>query len=349
MAGPSFVQQAITKSASNITVTLSAYVHAGTLGNYFAMSMLGAAGGNSADVCFNLATGSISLAATPSGGFSNATATISATSQVGLYRCTLTATTDTNATLYLLFSSSSVSQAASGTGSANSTNIYLWGAQLEPGSVAGTYIATTFVADYGIWSGVNGLPVFPYLPGQAIALKKAPLFATKTKRAASGRERRTALWPYPLWQFELSYEVVRHRPANDELATLWEFFNAAQGQYGSWLLLDPSDNYDSGVQFATGDGVSRSFQLARTLNSAIEPVYAVYAPTILDNGAAAGSYAIGANGVVTFATAPAAGHALTWSGYFYYLCRFSQDDMTFQQIVNLLWAGDSLKITSLRP
>ena len=178
----------------------------------------------------------------------------------------------------------------------------------------------------GIWSGVNSLPVLPYLPGQAMAVAKAPQWSTKVVRATSGRERRTAHWPYPLWQFELQYEVVRHRPTND-----CQILSAAP------------------VTFGVGDGATTSFQLCRSLNSFFEPVYGVYSPTILDNGSAAGAHSIGPNGVITFTTAPAAGHTLAWYGYFYFLCRFHQDDLTFAQVVSQLWAGKGLKFTSIRP
>jgi hypothetical protein len=53
-------------------------------------------------------------------------------------------------------------------------------------------------------------------------------------------------------------------------------------------------------------------------------------------------------GVVTFAAPPAAGHTLQWFGYFYFGCRFLQDDLGFEQIVQQLWAGKSLKFTSIR-
>jgi uncharacterized protein (TIGR02217 family) len=203
----------------------------------------------------------------------------------------------------------------------------------------------------GIWSGADGLPVLPYLPGQTPNVAKAPVWSTKVKRAASGRERRTALWPYPLWQFELTYEVIRHKPLRDELFALWEFFNAIQGRYAPWLFVDPSDcQIPSGSPqtFAVGDGATRIFQLTRSINSFTEPVFEVFAPSILDNGAAAGAYAMGPNGVVTFATAPASGHTLAWYGYFYFGCRFLQDDLAFDQIVSQLWSGASVKFTSLR-
>ena len=226
-----------------------------------------------------------------------------------------------------------------------------------------------------IWSGVDGLPVLPYLPGQAIAISKAPQWSTQVVRTASGRERRTAYWPFPLWQFELAYEVVRHRPTQAELFKLWEFFNVVQGQYLPFLFVDPSDCQiptsvlldsagnpllDSsgalildgsggplGFTFGVGDGVTTAFQLTRQIGSFIEPVFSAFNPTILDNGALAASHTV-ARGVVTFAAAPAAGHVLSWFGCFYFGCRFAQDDLGFEQIVQQLWAGKSLKFTSVR-
>ncbi len=216
------------------------------------------------------------------------------------------------------------------------------------------YVPPSFLSALpsGIWSGVQGLPVLPFLPGQAVSVSKAPKWSTEVIRTASGRERRTAYWPSPLWQFELQYEVVRHRPSADELGVLWEFFNAMAGQFGPWLFVDPTDCQIASAspwQFATGDGATTAFQLTRPLGSFVEPVYGVYAPTLLDNGAAAGAHSFSSNGVVTFASAPAIGHALAWYGYFYFGCRFTQDDLTFAQIVSQLWSGKALKFTSLRP
>jgi uncharacterized protein (TIGR02217 family) len=210
-----------------------------------------------------------------------------------------------------------------------------------------------------------GLPVFPILPGQAITVSKAPKWSTKVKRASSGRERRTALWAYPLWQFELSFEVVRHRPTNDELAALWTFYNTVQGQYGPWLFLDPTDcqNYDPlgaapeiASSFGVGDGATATFQLQRYLAAAtpagstgiLEPVYAPFGLQIFVNGTPTTAYTPAPGGRLTFTTPPAAGAALTWTGYFYFGCRFLEDELTLEQFAAQLWSGKSLKFTSLR-
>jgi len=227
----------------------------------------------------------------------------------------------------------------------------------------------------GIWSGEGGLPVLPYLPGQDIAVSKAPLWSTQVVRAASGRERRTAYWSYPLWQFELAYPVVRHRTSLPELDALWEFFNSLEGQFAPFLFVDPTDcqvptsvlldaSYapildgsgnpvldatgdPTGYSLGTGDGATTTFQLTRPFRSWSEPVYGAYAAYVLDNNLTAGSYTISGS-EVTFATAPAAGHALTWFGFYYFGCRFLQDDLTLDRIVLDLWLGQSLKFTSLR-
>lgn len=215
------------------------------------------------------------------------------------------------------------------------------------------YVPPSFVTALpsGIWSGTQGLPVLPFLPGQAVAVNKAPLWSTQVIRTASGRERRTAYWPYPLWQFELQYEVIRHRPTTAELMTLWEFFNVLQGQFAPFLFVDPSDCQilsTAPQSFGVGDGTTRTFQLSRSINSFVEPVFDVFSPTVTVNGVTTSAYTIAPNGALTFTTAPAASAVLRWYGYFYFGCRFAQDDLGFEQIVPQLWAGKSLKFTSLR-
>lgn len=348
--GASYVSQSVAKPAAAATYTLSWYVQAKT-GAYFAMMLYSSSTGGRADACFNLSTGSISLQATTTGAFANASATITAMS-AGWFRVTLTATSDTATAIAAYASASTVSQKADATGSGAAAAVNLWGAQLEPYATASAYAATTTAIDPGIWAGTQGLAVLPFLAGQSVSVVKAPQWSTEVIRTASGRERRTAYWPCPLWQFELQYEVVRHRPANDELASMWEFFNVAQGQFAPWLFVDPSDCQIAStapVQFGLGNGSATTFQLTRTLNSFSEPVYGAYQPVILDNGAPTSAVLTFApNGQVAFSTAPASGHVLTWFGYFYFGCRFLQDDLGFEQIVPLLWAGKSLQFSSLR-
>lgn len=206
----------------------------------------------------------------------------------------------------------------------------------------------------GIWSGVFGLPVFPWLPGQAPEVEKSSNWATEISKSASGRRRATSYYPYPLWDFSISYNVLRRAPTAtiDEVLALFEFFNTAKGPGLPWLFVDPSENQilsTAPQNFGVGDGARTQFQLARSINLWVEPVYDAYTPTILDNGAAAGAHTIVPNGVVSFSVAPLAGHVLSWYGYYYFGCAFLDDKLNIKKIARTLWSGDTLNFESLRP
>ncbi len=352
------ISQGAAKSAAAVqTITLSFDAKKGTA-QYLAVRAYGSSTANRVDAIFDLTNGIlVSYAATGAFALAGAGALISPSGINGLFNCLLTFTTDAAATYTVAFSPSSVSQQVDGTGSSSGVTVYLSQAQGEPYANQSAYALTTGAQDPGIWAGVQGLPVLPHLPGQAIAVSKAPKWSTQVIQSASGRRRATSYWPYPLWQFELQYGALR-KPAAvpnlaaDELVDLWEFFNAQAGQFGAWLFVDVTDcqvPFTSPAAFGTGDGATTSFQLGRYLNSVFEPCYGVYQPIILDNGSPTTSaLTFSANGVVTFGTAPAAGHALTWFGYFYFGCAFAQDDLTAEQFTSLLWTGKSLKFASLR-
>ena len=72
-------------------------------------------------------------------------------------------------------------------------------------------------------------------------------------------------------------------------------------------------------------------------------------PVICVNGALQDSstYTM-SSGVVTFATPPASGAALSWNGYFGFLCRFDDDAIDFEQFMSNLWRVDSVKFRSVR-
>jgi hypothetical protein len=117
---------------------------------------------------------------------------------------------------------------------------------------------------------------------------------------------------------------------------------------GAGHFVNDSSGLPIGYALGTGDGATRTFTLQRSMNSWVEPIFAGYQIGVSDNGAPAGAYTVSGN-QVTFAVAPAAGHALLWFGWYYFGCAFTQDDLTFEQIVYGLWSGKSLKFESVRP
>ena len=148
--------------------------------------------------------------------------------------------------------------------------------------------------------------------------------------------------------------VKLSNPANGGSETLattssWERFSISgapgSGYAHSLLLLATS-----------GDAVDvYGSQLEQSLVSTPGPYFQTLAtdyfggPWITSGGILIdpSSYTI-ANGAVTFATPPASGAALAWTGYFAFLCRFDGDDLDFEQFMASLWKASSVKFRSLR-
>jgi uncharacterized protein (TIGR02217 family) len=202
--------------------------------------------------------------------------------------------------------------------------------------------------------------IFPTLPGLAWSVTKSPTFQTRVQRAVSGRELRALDYPYPLWQFTLTFEFLRDNPAAgfDELRTLMGFYLVCQGAYGSFLFSDPSDHRTTGEVLGIGDSSASSFQLRRAMGVGlpgggfIEPITA---PQTIDavylNGivqSPAGYNVDGETGLLTFATPPGAGATITADFTYYFRCRFIEDRYDFENFMHQLWQIKKLTFISVR-
>lgn len=170
---------------------------------------------------------------------------------------------------------------------------------------------------------------------------KTPTFMTLIQEAVSGKENRLGLRQYPKWEFSLSYEILRDSVAFNELETFGGFFLQMRGQLDSFLYSDPQDNAVADQNFGTGNGTTTAFQLSRLWGVFSEPVQNVNAITNIKKAGVAvtagSGYTVSSTGLITFATAPANGAALTWTGSFYYRCRFTQDASEYSQFMQNLW------------
>lgn len=187
--------------------------------------------------------------------------------------------------------------------------------------------------------------IFPVMPGLTWNVTRSPEFNTKSFRAVSGKEVRAAFMAYPLWSYKLGFEFLRQGQGFSELDQLVGFFLARKGSFDSFLYSDPDFNSVIDQNFGVGDGVTTQFQLVRSISGFTEPVQNVNVLTnVQDNGTPTTAYTISSTGLVTFTSAPAAGHYLTWTGSYYNRCRFLQDMAEFNKFMFGLHELKTLKM-----
>ncbi len=191
--------------------------------------------------------------------------------------------------------------------------------------------------------------IFPTLPGMSWNVVKQPEFSTIIHRAISGKEIRGCFWSYPLWTFKLSFEVIRN-DATNELKTLMGFFLQRQGSYDTFLFEDPDDKAVTGQTIGMGNGTTTMFQLVRTFGGFTEPIFNLNgSPSIYLNGVLQTSgYSVGSTGIVTFATAPGNGVAVTASFNYYFRVRFTHDLAEFSKFMKDLWELKKCEFVSVK-
>lgn len=213
--------------------------------------------------------------------------------------------------------------------------------------------------------------IFPTLPGlSGMEVTRNYDWKTAVQEAVSGKQTAVGLRQYPLVQYELVVNLLRHNQTPSELLQIQGLYNAMQARRDTFLYLDPEFNTITGSAgasqygvFGTGDGSTLIYQLLATFQNSGGPGGAEiiqngnpanFSTAVLyDNGSviSAANYAIGATGIVTFGAghAPAAGHTLSWSGSWYYRCRFSEDQISWQKFMTVgLWMIKSLKFKSVK-
>jgi hypothetical protein len=197
---------------------------------------------------------------------------------------------------------------------------------------------------------------FPVLPGQSWSVHKRPTFSTKVTSHVSGREVRTALYAYPLYEFELTFDGLDEKGdfvglKPNSLQTLMDFYISCQGQFGTFLYTDLTDYSVTGQQFATGDGVTTTFKLGRSLitGGSVEPVsWSNSVANVKVNGAATSAYTLAAPNLISFTTAPGNGYSIVADITYSFLCRFVDDSNDFENWMSGLWKVDSLKFRSVK-
>lgn len=212
------------------------------------------------------------------------------------------------------------------------------------------------------------LPIFPALPGQGFPTK-TPTFATRKQRSVSGRTLTIADQGYPIWKFSVPFEFLRD--GNDarvssgrgvgltEVRSLLSIFWVSLGGKGVFAFDDPTDNFVVGLVSPTGvclggDGVTTQFQLSRQiLGGAGQLSEPITAPNVVShvyvNGVDPATWSVSPTGMVTFLSPPANGAAISWSGTFYFPCRFSDDNIDITWLMVQVATSKEIKIESVLP
>ncbi len=120
-------------------------------------------------------------------------------------------------------------------------------------------------------------PSFPVLAGQGWSVHKRPTFSTRVAGHVSGREVRSPFYAYTLYEFELTFEGLSSGSSypgigNNSLQSLMGLYLQCEGQYGTFLYTDPTDNAVANQGIGTGDGTTISFTFQRALGGFLEPV-----------------------------------------------------------------------------
>jgi uncharacterized protein (TIGR02217 family) len=223
------------------------------------------------------------------------------------------------------------------------------------------------------------MATFQVLPvtGQEWSVTKAPRFATRVQKGVSGRELRQADQPLPIWDFKISFDLLRDQNdirasggpgvGHNDLRALMGFFLSQQGSFQTFLFDDPTDNKVTLQSLGAGDGATTGFRFLRSLGGFDEPTTAVPlygdfskpVPLIYINGVLktfSTDYTFGGllddtriGSGVNFASAPGNGLPITATYSYFFPCRFSDDTAEFENMMFQLWQQKQLKFQSILP
>lgn len=215
------------------------------------------------------------------------------------------------------------------------------------------------------------LPLFPSEALAGYSAHKRPTFASLVQSPVSGREVTNSEQIYPLWEFELPFEILRDQSQNQtpfaatlgytDLQTLSGFWVQAGAQFGSFIYQDLTDYSRTDQIIGTGDGATSSFPLVRTFGTPplalVEPIGAIdvrigKTVNVYLNGiplSQTGNWWIGDElRTIRFTTPPGGGVVITMDFDFFYLCRFIEDSLELEEFMTGRWTIKRLRFRSTR-
>lgn len=218
------------------------------------------------------------------------------------------------------------------------------------------------------------LPLFPSTSLSGYSAHKRPTFASLVQSPPSGREVTGFQQTYPLWEFELPFEILRDQGQNvnpvapvvgfTDLQTFSTFWLSRVGQFSAFIYQDLDDCSRSLEFQGTGDAVTTSFPLVRTFGTGAltvaEPIgiadvrltpttpFVVYLDGVPVTQA--GNWWIDTDlKTLKFATAPGTGVVIRATFSYFFLCRFIEDSLDIERFFAGRFEVKSLRFRSLIP
>lgn len=222
----------------------------------------------------------------------------------------------------------------------------------KPRIVQAITAAYTVVGSAAALSWSRVFAILPTLKGLSYPVEKKHLANAAVHTTASGKELRSSWWRDPLFEWGLSYELLRTKLVNGAAYTEYEqlagFFNTVRGRAASFLFDDVTDNVASNSLIDTGDGVTRTFTIRRVVGGGSAPIGAVNTITNVSvAGVTTTAYTIAGN-QITFAVAPAVCADITWTGTFFYKVRFRDDIASFANFMQYLWENKAIWLRQVK-
>lgn len=183
----------------------------------------------------------------------------------------------------------------------------------------------------------------------AFGFDGAARWNTQIVELRNGKERRAALWASPRHSFTAPFRNITQA----QYVGIRDMHNIAMGMARGFRFFDHREPAVSAAQFGTGDGTTKIFQLSTAVTvDGVTFTRTVYAPragvTVTVDGVPSSPAISSTLGTVTFATAPANGAILRWSGTYDLWVRFATDDLPFS-LDNLNAHNGSVQVIEIEP
>jgi hypothetical protein len=213
------------------------------------------------------------------------------------------------------------------------------------------------------------------LPGLAYSKIRRPKHNVSVQTHQSGGEVRMSYWSEPLWEWDLTYEVLRDGfrmgRAWDELKQIEGLFLAVTGSLTGFQFHDDDDHRVTRTLVGSSDGSTTTYTLKRYRGSSLgsgqplglesigvldlsEPFHLYFNTHTdpIDPNDPTYGYTLNTttpkNQTLVFNSAPPGGHTFVADFSFFYYVRFQADSLDLEKFMHQLWALKKVTLVSLR-